>query len=66
MAAISCGRAVYDAALSVDGLVVRLRRFRKSHHLIGAGSGPRGIAVGSVMSARVGLLRAYHTVSEIR
>ena len=30
-------------ALPVDGLRVRLRGFRKSHHLIPAGPGPRGL-----------------------
>jgi hypothetical protein len=36
------------SALAVDGLGVRLRRFRKSHHLIAAGPGAiRGIVAGS-------------------
>jgi hypothetical protein len=36
-----------SAALPVDGFRVRLRGFRKSHHLIRAGSEAKGIAVGS-------------------
>jgi hypothetical protein len=55
-----------SAALPVDGLVVRLRRFRKSHHLIPASLDPdKCRAVGELRSAamrhtkRVGLLRAY-------
>ncbi|HMH98429.1 MAG TPA: hypothetical protein VK577_17910, partial [Bradyrhizobium sp.] len=44
-----------SAALAVDGLPVRLRRFRKSHHLIPASPGGRdqGIAVGSHASCQL-------------
>jgi len=49
LAKVNAGEELWTiCALSVDGLRGRLRRFRKSHHLIRAGSGaPRGIAVGS-------------------
>jgi hypothetical protein len=52
-----------SGALPVDGLVVRLRGFRKSHHLILAGPGALGDCSRQrhVMSARVGLLRAYQS-----
>src|SRR6478752_3740536 len=52
-------------ALLVDGLRVRLRRFRKSHHLIPAGPGAtqrecsRQRRVGQ---ARIALRRAYHRI----
>jgi len=47
-------------ALPVDGLVVRLRRFRKSHHLIPASPGRSGDCSRQrrVQQARVGLPRA--------
>jgi hypothetical protein len=45
-----------SAALPVDGLRVRLRGFRKSHHLIPAGprsrQGDQGIAAGSDASGK--------------
>jgi hypothetical protein len=54
-----------SAALPVDGFAARLRRFRKSHHLIPAGRwGLHGSAVGSDASARVRLLRAYQHIQE--
>jgi len=53
-------------ALSVDGLAVPLRGFRKSHHLIPAGLDPNKLwaikrlqLARHVMSARLDLLRAY-------
>ena len=53
-----------SAALPVDGLVVRLRRFRKSHHFVPAGPDPdSGRTIGELQSAatrqvRAGTLRA--------
>jgi hypothetical protein len=45
-------------ALPVDGLRGRLRRFRKSHHLIRAGSGnPVGLQLAATHQMRVGLPR---------
>jgi hypothetical protein len=48
-------------ALSVDGLAVPLRGFRKSHQLIPAGLDPNKLWAirGLQLAARVGLLRAY-------
>ena len=44
--------------LPVDGLRGRLRRFRKSHHLMRAGSGnPAGLQLAAARRTRVGLLR---------
>jgi hypothetical protein len=54
-----------SGALPVDGLVVPLRGFRKSHQLIPAGLDPKLWAIrglqwaASVRQARVGVLRAY-------
>jgi hypothetical protein len=50
-------------ALLVDGLRVRLRGFRKSHHLIPAGPGVTQRDCSRqrrVRQARIGLRRAYH------
>jgi len=54
-----------SAALAVDGLPVRLRRFRKSHHLIPASPGARSGDCSRqprIMPTCVGLLRAYQTI----
>src|SRR5712664_1807720 len=62
MAIVNASEELWTSrALPVDGLRVRLRGFRKSHHLIPAGPGPSGDCSWQrrVMSARVGLLRAY-------
>src|ERR1700756_1906344 len=42
------------AGLFVDGLRVRLRRFRKSHHLIPAGPSGFGIAAGKKRTIQLG------------
>jgi hypothetical protein len=52
-----------SGALLVDGLRVRLRGFRKSHHLIPAGPGVTQRDCSRqrrVRQARIGLRRAYH------
>jgi hypothetical protein len=54
-----------SAALAVDGLPLRLRRFRKSHQLIPASSGARSEDCNRqrrIKPTGVGLLRAYQTI----
>src|SRR5580765_7664239 len=53
-----------SGALLVDGLQVRLRGFRKSHHLIPAGPAYRRDCSRRrrVREARIGLRRGYHRI----